>query len=216
MSERRPTLRERRRSETRRLVQAQAVRLFTDRGYDAVTVADVAQAAGVSAMTVYRHFPTKEDLVLIDQPARLITERVAASSATQPLVRRVGGALVDAATAMTEPGGDEAAPGKQFLLDCLRLMVSTPALRARHLDSQYALQEAIVDALGDDQTDSEAAFRARAATSACLAAMHTALTRWTEDNGRTPLPDLITRALTAPFGDEAVIDHTADAPGKRS
>ncbi|MEU5336801.1 helix-turn-helix domain-containing protein [Streptomyces asoensis] len=215
MSEGRPTLRERRRSETRRLVQAHAVRLFTDRGYDAVTVADVASAAGVSAMTVYRHFPTKEDLVLIDQPAQLIAERVAASSATQPLVRRVGDALVDAATALTAHMGDEQAPGERFLLDCLHLMIATPALRARHLDSQYALQEAIVDALGNDPTDTEAAFRARAATSACLAATHTALTRWTEDNGRTPLPDLITRALTASFGADAVAGHAADAPTER-
>lgn len=210
MSERQPTLRERRRSETRRLVQTHAVRLFTDLGYDAVTVADVAEAAGVSAMTVYRHFPTKEDLVLIDQPARLIAERVAASSATQPLVRRVGGALVDAATALTGGDGDEPAANERFLLDCLRLMVSTPALRARHLDSQYTLQQAIVDALGDDMTDPDAAFRAQAATSACVAAMHTALTRWTEDDGQTKLPDLIARALAASFGDDAVATHRKD------
>ncbi|MGW5352454.1 TetR family transcriptional regulator [Streptomyces sp. NPDC004031] len=212
MSERHPTLRERRRLETRGLIQAHAVRLFTERGYDAVTVADVAEAAGISAMTVYRHFPTKEDLVLIDQPARLIAERVAASPADQPLVRRVGGALVAAAAALTEgngPGADE-----RFLLDCLRLMVATPALRARHLDSQYALQQAIVDALGDtdahaDGTDPDAAFRARAATSACLAAMHTALTRWTEDDGRSSLPDLIARALTASFGPDALAPRGA-------
>ncbi|MGW7276852.1 helix-turn-helix domain-containing protein [Streptomyces sp. NPDC054844] len=210
MSERQPTLRERRRSETRRLVQAHAVRLFTDHGYDAVTVADVAEAAGVSAMTVYRHFPTKEDLVLIDQPAQLIAEQVAASSATQPLVRRVGGALIDVATALTGGNGDEPGANERFLLDCLRLMVSTPALRARHLDSQYALQQAIVDALGDDATDPDAAFRAQAATSACMAAMHTALTRWTEDDGHTKLPDLITRALAASFGDDAVAIHRED------
>ncbi|MFC8593101.1 TetR/AcrR family transcriptional regulator [Streptomyces atroolivaceus] len=210
MSERQPTLRERRRSETRRLVQAHAVRLFTDHGYDAVTVADVAEAAGVSAMTVYRHFPTKEDLVLIDQPAQLIAEQVAASSATQPLVRRVSGALIDAATALTGDNGDEQGANEQFLLDCLRLMVSTPALRARHLDSQYALQQAIVDALGDDATDPDAAFRAQAATSACMAAMHTALTRWTEDDGHTKLPDLITRALAASFGDDAVATYRKD------
>jgi AcrR family transcriptional regulator len=202
--ERQPTLRERRRSETRRLVQAHAVRLFTDHGYDAVTVADVAGAAGVSAMTVYRHFPTKEDLVLVDQPAQLIAERVAASSTTQPLVRRVGGALIEAATALTGGDGDEQAASERFLLDCLRLMVSTPALRARHLDSQYALQQAVVDALGDDATDPDAAFRAHAATSACIAAMYTAVTRWAEDDGHTKLPDLIAQALAASFGDDAV------------
>ncbi|MFE4830779.1 helix-turn-helix domain-containing protein [Streptomyces sp. NPDC056672] len=210
MSERRPTLRERQRSETRRVIQAHAVRLFTDRGYDAVTVADVAKAADVSAMTVFRHFPTKEDLVLIDQPARLIAERVAASPATHPLVRRVGGALVDAATALTGRDGDEPAANERFLLDCLRLMVSTPALRARHLDSQYALQQAIVDALGDDAADPDAAFRAQAATGACLAAMHTALTRWAEDNGQTKLPELIARALAASFGDDAVATGRRD------
>lgn len=210
MSERRPTLRERQRSETRRVIQAHAVRLFTDRGYDAVTVADVAEAAGVSAMTVFRHFPTKEDLVLIDQPARLIAERVAASSATHPLVRRVSSALVDTATALTGGDGDEPAANERFLLDCLRLMVSTPALRARHLDSQYTLQQTIVDALGDDATDPDAAFRAQAATSACLAAMHTALTRWAEDNGQTKLPELIARALTASFGDDVVATGRRD------
>ncbi|MFD0026376.1 TetR/AcrR family transcriptional regulator [Streptomyces sp. NPDC058382] len=207
MSGEQPNLRERRRSETRRLIQAHAVRLFTDHGYDTVTVADVAEAAGVSAMTVYRHFPTKEDLVLIDQPARLIAERVAASPATQPLVRRVGNALIDAATASTGGHGDELAANERFLLDCLRLMVSTPALRARHLDSQYALQQAIVDALGEDASGPEASFRAQAATSACIAAMHTALTRWVEDGGRTKLPDLIARALTASFGDGAITTH---------
>ncbi|MQY10785.1 hypothetical protein SRB5_08980 [Streptomyces sp. RB5] len=200
MSARQPTLRERQRSRTRQEIQTHAVRLFTARGYDAVTVNDVARAVGVSAMTVYRHFPTKEDLVLTDRPALLIAERVAASTATDPLVRRVGGALVEAAGALTD--GDEAS--RRFLLDCLRLMVSTPALRARHLDSQYALQQTVVDALGGEAADPDAEFRARAAISACLAATHTALTRWAEDDGRSRLPDLITRALTATFGDGAL------------
>ncbi|QKW48296.1 TetR/AcrR family transcriptional regulator [Streptomyces buecherae] len=208
MSERKPTLRERQRTETRRAIQTHAVRLFTDHGYDAVPVADIAAAAGVSAMTVYRHFPTKEDLVLLDQPTLLIAERVAASSPTHPLVRRVGGALVAAATALTGDDGGEGAANKRFLLDCLRLMVSTPALRARHLDSQYALQQAIIEALGHP-TDSEAAFGARAATSACLAVMHTALTRWADDDGQTSLPDLIERGLVASFGQDAVaVDRT--------
>ena len=184
------------------MIQTHAVRLFTERGYDATTVADVADAAGVSPMTVYRHFPTKEDLVLVDQRVPLVAEQVAATSAAQPLVRRIGGALVDSARALTGGGnGKSLTPNEQFLLARLRLMISTPALRAKHLDNNYALQQAIVDALGADGADPDIAFHAHAAASACLAAMHTALVRWAEDDGRTQLPDLIAKALTAAFGD---------------
>ncbi|MEV4727276.1 TetR/AcrR family transcriptional regulator [Micromonospora humida] len=195
MSERHSTLRDQRRAETQRLIQAHAVRLFTGRGYDGTTVNDVAAAAGVSPMTVYRHFPTKEDLVLADRNGPLVAERIAATPAGQPLVRRIGTALVDAARTLT--AGDD-----RFLLARLRLMISTPALRARHLDNHYVLQEAIVAGLGDETTDPEAAFRAAAAASACLAVMHTALVRWAQDDGRTDLADLIATALAAAFGDD--------------
>ncbi|MFI9582373.1 TetR/AcrR family transcriptional regulator [Streptomyces sp. NPDC052236] len=207
MTDRHPTLRAQRRSETQRTIQAHAVRLFTERGYDATTVADVAEAAGVSPMTVYRHFPTKEDLVLVDQHDRLVAERIAASSGEQPLVRRIGSALVDSATTLTGTGGGHGGGptvNERFLLARLRLMISTPALRARHLDNHYALQQAIVNALGGDEMDPDAAFRAQAAASACLAALHTALVRWAEDDGQTELPELITKALAAAFGDDIV------------
>ncbi|MDT0531425.1 helix-turn-helix domain-containing protein [Micromonospora sp. DSM 115977] len=194
MRERHSTLREQRRAETQRVIQAHAVRLFVERGYDGTTVNDVAAAAGVSAMTVYRHFPTKEDLVLVDQNGPLVAERIAATPAGQPLVRRIGGALVDSARTLT--AGDD-----RLLLARLRLMISTPALRARHLDNHYVLQQAIVDGLGDEAADPETAFHATAAASACLAAMHTALVRWAEDDGRTDLPDLIAKAFAAAFGD---------------
>lgn len=200
-----PPLRAQRRFATQRAIQAHAVRLFTERGYDATTVADVAAAAGVSPMTVYRHFPTKEDLVLVDQHGRLVAERIAASSAVQPLVRRIGSALIDSAATLTNGGdGDDLAAGKQFLLARLQLMVSTPALRAKHLDNHYALQQSIVDALGDDASDPATAFGAQAAASACLAAMNIAVVRWAEDDGRTDLPDLIAEALAAAFGDDVV------------
>ncbi|SCF20271.1 TetR/AcrR family transcriptional regulator [Micromonospora chokoriensis] len=208
MPDQQSTLRAHRRAETQRAIQAHAVRLFTERGYDATTVSDVAEAAGVSPMTVYRHFPTKEDLVLIDQHGRLVADRIAASPPTQPLVRRIGGALIESTTTLTGgPGGSDLSTSGQFLLARLRLMISTPALRAKHLDNTYALQQAIVAALGDDTTDPEAAFHAHAAASACLAAMHTALVRWAEDNGRSELPDLIAKALTAAFGDHALTDR---------
>lgn len=63
-------LRERKKQQTRELIAATAARLFADRGYERVTVADVAAAAEVAEQTVYNYFPAKRDLVL-DQDEQL-------------------------------------------------------------------------------------------------------------------------------------------------
>ncbi|MET8867793.1 hypothetical protein ABZW11_33085 [Nonomuraea sp. NPDC004580] len=60
-----------------------------------------------------------------------------------------------------------------------------------------------MDALGDEAADPDQAFQAQAAAGACLAALHTALVRWAEEDGRADLPGLIGRALAAVFGDDA-------------
>ncbi len=55
-------LRERKKLRTRQEIFEASQRLFARRGFEDVTVAEVAQAANVSEMTVYNYFPTKEDL----------------------------------------------------------------------------------------------------------------------------------------------------------
>ncbi|MEU7046126.1 helix-turn-helix domain-containing protein [Streptomyces varsoviensis] len=56
--------RERKKAQTRKALADAALRLFSERGYDHVTVAEVAEAADVSVTTLFKHFPSKESLVL--------------------------------------------------------------------------------------------------------------------------------------------------------
>jgi AcrR family transcriptional regulator len=63
-------LRERKKRETRTAIARAAMTLFGADGYDSVTVADVARAAGVSEKTVFNYFPAKEDLVFNEGNAR--------------------------------------------------------------------------------------------------------------------------------------------------
>lgn len=57
-------LRERKKRQTYERVSEVAIRLFLEKGFDAVSVADVAAAAEISKPTLFRYFPAKEDLVL--------------------------------------------------------------------------------------------------------------------------------------------------------
>ena len=63
-------LRESKKLHTRQQIADEAMRLFVTRGFDHVTVAEVAAAAGVSEKTVFNYFPTKEDLFFDEVPKR--------------------------------------------------------------------------------------------------------------------------------------------------
>ncbi|MDQ0772851.1 AcrR family transcriptional regulator [Streptomyces aurantiacus] len=58
-----PGLRERKKARTKAAIQREAVRLFREQGYTGTTVEQIAEAAEVAPSTVFRYFPTKQDLV---------------------------------------------------------------------------------------------------------------------------------------------------------
>ncbi len=99
-------LRERKKRETRRRLLETATTLFSERGFDQVSVAEIADAADVSKMTVFNYFDSKEDLVFAPleehvatpprsygtaHPANRRWRRYAVSSSSHRAPRPVGG-----------------------------------------------------------------------------------------------------------------------------
>jgi len=118
------TRRDRKRLANREAIRAAALRLFMDRGFDAVSVEQVAEAADVSPSTVYRNFPTKEDLVLgrlAERQAELI----------DLLDERPGGTTIWELLWNTTLAWLPAADQQRLLRSEVALMDATPALMAR-------------------------------------------------------------------------------------
>src|SRR5215211_6653518 len=88
-------LRERKKARTRADIQRQALRLFRERGYEATTVSQIAEAAEVSESTFYRYFPAKEDVVFWDELDPLVFEALRAQPAELSTIRALRNAIRD-------------------------------------------------------------------------------------------------------------------------
>ncbi|MFF1511553.1 TetR family transcriptional regulator [Streptomyces sp. NPDC058326] len=147
-----PGLRERKKERTRQALSDAAVALFLERGFDAVSVAEVAAAAEVSKPTLFRYFPAKEDLVLHrfadheDESARVVAAG-----------RRAGVAPLDALYAHLLDGLARRDPvtglcDHPAVLAYLRLLYGTPALVARLHAYRVRSEVALADALAAGAT----------------------------------------------------------------
>ncbi|MFG2335505.1 TetR family transcriptional regulator [Streptomyces yangpuensis] len=184
-----PGLRERKKAQTRRTIQERALRLFLTQGFENTTVEQIAAEAGVSHMTFFRYFPTKESVVESDDYdpliARIIQERPAHESD-----------LVALREALLQGLREVYGVGQEALLARTRLILTTPALRARTWDNQYATQLLFAQALEARAPEGDELAR-RVAAAAALATVTTALAAWVEGDGARALPDVVDEAFRA-------------------
>jgi len=146
-------LRETKKLRTREEIAGQGMRLFVQRGFDNVTVAEVAAAAGVSEKTVFNYFPTKEDIFFDEADARIAG--IVAAIRERPL----GVSVLEALR-------------KMQLSECKRLcspafahfaniIESSPALQAKELEVMakiaHVLTETIAEELDLDDRDARIA-----------------------------------------------------------
>lgn len=174
-----PPLRQRNRERTAAEIEAAAFDLFADRGFDAVTVEQIAAAAGVSTRTFFRYFPAKEDVVFGDHAAAVARLRAALADgpADEPPLRRVRRAVLTA----QNPGGN-----REREVTRARLVAEVPVVRARYLHLVEDFEDAVADVLASGSGSGE---EARARATIVAAAVFGALRGAGRAAGALPHPD---------------------------
>ena len=186
---------------TREQLLAAALELFASQGYHETTVAQIAARVGVSEMTFFRHFPSKEDSLLADPYDPEIAAAVAEQPREWDVLRRVVQGVRTAWHAVPEPAS------AQVRLR-VRIAAQTPSLRAAIWRNTEATEQVIVSALEADGTDR---LSARAASAAVLAGITAALLEWSaSENGE--LGPMVDRVLDL-FQIE--VDNTSATVGDR-
>jgi AcrR family transcriptional regulator len=123
-------LRERKKQQTRSRIAAAAAGLFAERGYEQVTVADVARAADVSEQTVYNYFPAKDNLVLDQDEA--LRDRLVQLVRDRPPGVSPAAAIRDEALAFVD--GIAPMPAEQVRGGLGSLAAVSPAIRRLSLE----------------------------------------------------------------------------------
>ena len=135
-------LRETKKERTRREIADAAMRLFVKRGFDHVTVAEVAEAASVSEKTVFNYFPTKEDLFFDEVPERE-ARLLAAIRGRRP------GESIAAAVRRLQAGDCPrlCSPGCAAFA---RIIEDSPALQAKELEIMARLTDSVAGAIREE------------------------------------------------------------------
>ena len=170
---------------TRTALLAAALELFEERGYEETTAAAIAQRVGVTEMTFYRHFSSKDTVLVADPYDPLIAEAVAAQPADL-------GALAAVAAGIRSAWGSVPAPETAAVRERLRIVSRTPSLRGLLARNSGETEEAIAGALiarGGSATAS------RIAAAASLGALNASLLAWADADDDADLGGAIEAAL---------------------
>ncbi|WP_436536794.1 TetR/AcrR family transcriptional regulator [Actinoplanes sp. HUAS TT8] len=161
-------LRERKKRQTRELISGIATMLFLQRGFDPVTVAEVAAAAGVSPKTVFNYFPRKEDLFLDRFPELidLVTHAVRGRREGTSVPAAVRGMVFS----LLETGHPLSGYTEQSHAAFYRVVVDSPALQARVREFLQELEDLLAGLFAEAEGVPPDSPRARLAAAVTVAA----------------------------------------------
>jgi AcrR family transcriptional regulator len=170
-----------------RLAQA-ALELFAEHGYEQTTVAEIAQRAGLTKRTFFRHFADKREVLFAGGPSfqDLIVD---AAAATAPDARPM-----EAVAAGLRAGGEVLEERREFAQRRALVIAANPELQERELIKMASLGQALTQLLRDRGVgEPEASLTAEAG----VAAFRIAFARWADDEDRRDLPTIVRESLAA-------------------
>ena len=173
-----PSLRERKKAKTRKVLADTATELFAEQGFDHTTVEEIAEACDVSPRTFFRYFASKEDVLFAvgDERLRQLLDAIASRPSGEAPLR----SMREAALSLVPEYTSERAR----LITRKRIIAETQTLRSRGLERQLGWEDAVTDALGQRITDTgPAGIELRLVASVTTATLRAALHTWLEAGG---------------------------------
>jgi AcrR family transcriptional regulator len=171
----------------RERLERAALALFAEHGYDATTVAEIADRAGLTKSTFFRHFADKREVLFggQDMLAELFSEAIRAAPPTATIAECLAAALAAVAIAFT-PDRHDLAPVRQAVI------AANSELQERQLLKRARLAAVMAEALRARGADDVAA---RLAAEVGALAFSTAYARWAAPENRQPFTEIAHAAL---------------------
>ena len=183
-------LRERKKEKTREALVRSALRQFAERGFERVTVEDIAGACEVSPRTFFRYFASKEDVLFADsdtQRAHLL-EVLASQPADVPPLRALQAAVIKVAADYEDQ--------REAILLRHRIVSETPSLLTRVSERHQGWESAVIDELRRARrVDGMRDLDLRLTVAAATTALRVATQVWIEGGGEADLRALLTDTL---------------------
>jgi AcrR family transcriptional regulator len=162
-------LRERKKELTRQQIAETAWRLFADRGFEQVTVAEVAREAQVAVATVFNYFPTKEDLFYyrLEAFGARMVDAISTRAAGEPVLVAFRRYLLESGGLLTQvEAGD--AQALERLRTVSRVIAASPALMARERQAIARTADALATLLAAETGASADDLRPQVAANALI------------------------------------------------
>lgn len=185
-----PTRRELRRQETQEALVEAAMRLLSEKGFEETTTDEIAAAAGISRRTLFRHFPTKADIVTAwaQKMTDVLTDHVNQCDKAMPPHEVISSALEAVVPHMAKTRSEA--------LAFVCLIERTPGLRSVSLQKYAQWEESLAVAMTNRLPQTEdRILAARVVARSGTAAFRTGIDEWIRVKGRVGLISILRRVF---------------------